>query len=252
MIVYVELVLFNNLAVDFAICIATQLLRYRKISAARAIVAAVLGAIAACLYAIAPKSVMLAIKLLLAPIMSLLVTKFEGKGLRHRIVDYICTLICFCLLTYFVGGMVYGISYALGIDLSRYALLGVVACAVVVCLLSVYAIARKRAARACIKGVKLVVEGHSTTLQGLCDSGNLLVDEVSGLPVAIISSRAASSLNNAKRVGTICVNTVGGESCMELIKPDCVYVDGRRQSALCAISEQSFLDYDVILQNSMF
>lgn len=252
-VVYVEVVLFNNLAVDFALCIATQILRKRQIKFARALICSCIGSACACAYPIAPQWGQIVIKVLLAPIMSTIILKCDGCDFKRKIVDYLGTLFVFCLLTYFVGGIVYAIGYALDIDLNSYLVLGIVALAIVTMILTVYAIVRKRArGDVQIKRVEVVAGDKSISLNALCDTGNLLVDAVTNLPVAIMSHRAVDGLGNVESIGYISVETVSGEVSMKLIKPDYIRVGGESKIALCAISEQEFSNYDIILQNSLF
>lgn len=250
--VYVEIVLVNNFAVDFLLCISTQIVRRKRIKVARAVIASLIGAVIATLYAISPKCVQIVIKIALAPIIALFMTKPVGNGIKGKIVDYICSTICFCLLTYFVGGMVYGIGQVIGVNLSNYIALALVAFCAIFCVLVCHAIMRKRAQNSCKKPVRIEIDGEKIQTYGLCDSGNLLVDSVSGLPIAILSCNLSSSLERAERVGYVCVNTVNGESQMPLVAPKSIYVDGKQEKALLAISNQKFGDCGVILQNSMF
>lgn len=253
MVVYVEVVLFNNFVVDFALCIATQIMRKRQIKFARALICSCIGSACACAYPIAPQWAQIVIKTLLAPLMAIIVQKYEGRNFKGKFADYLGSLLVFCLLTYFTGGIVYAIGYMLGIDLGSYLVLGIVALAIVAMILTVYAIARKRArGDVQIKRVEVVAGDKSISLNALCDTGNLLVDAITNLPVAIMTHRACARLDNVESIGYISVETVSGEVSMKLIKPDCIRVDGVCKSALCAISEQEFSNYDIILQNSLF
>ena len=135
---YVELVIFNNLAVDLFISLSTLVIRRKRIGKFRLACCSILGAIVATAYAVVPKFAQILIKILLAPILCLILAKFVGENVKVKIVDYLKTLCCFCLVTYFTGGIVYGLSFALGIDIKSYAMLGIVALActsVIVCAL---------------------------------------------------------------------------------------------------------------------
>ena len=153
MTVYVELVIFNNLAVDLLLEIATLMVFRRKIRWWRVLLGGVVGASVATVYPHCPDAIMVAIKVLLAPIMALI---FDGtqckKEHKHTsddkaIVDksklknearaYLKRLVVFCLLTYFVGGVVYGIDFALGIDVASFWQFGVVALALLTKLITV-------------------------------------------------------------------------------------------------------------------
>lgn len=253
MTVYVELVLFNNFAVDFALCIATQALRNRKLKFARALVASLVGAVVACFYAISPKWGQIVIKILLAPIMTIIAFRCEGKGAKRKLANYLCNLAVFCLITYFVGGIVYGLSFALGIDLNSYATLGLVALGVSVCIIAIHMLCLKKSrGDVHLKQVEIVIGGNRCCLKGFCDSGNMLVDNFSGLPVIILSNGVSNTFDGVKREGSVCVQTVAGQECMPLFRADALYIDGAEKQALCAISKSEFAEYDIILQNSLF
>lgn len=253
MTVYVEVVLLNNFAVDFALCISAQILRNKKLNISRALIASIIGALVACYYAIAPKWLQIVIKILLAPLMSLIALKIDGKCIKRKLACFLKSTIAFCLLTYFLGGIVYGLSYVLGVDISSYILLFVVAIGVAISIIAVYLLVRKKSkGEKSLKQVELVIGGNSHLLSGLCDSGNLLVDSISGLPVVILSNDASLKLGDIKSEGSICVQTVAGDEHMSLFRPDCIKVGECEKQALCAISAMNFEEYDIILQNSLF
>ena len=251
--VYIELVLFNNLAVDFMLICATQTTRGRRISKLRTLLATLLGAICATIYAIAPKWATILIKLLLAPLMALIFDKYGRQNKRAVFVDYIKSLACFICYTYLVGGVVYGISYAIGVDVNSYAIEGMIALAIAIAMICAKSIAAKRAKSACItKQVTLSVKGKTLNACALCDSGNSLVDDVSGLPVVILSSTLADKLGKMQIDGYVNVSTVGGESLLPIVDICDIQVDDIHKKAMGAVSEQNFANYDIILQNSMF
>lgn len=96
------------------------------------------------------------------------------------------------------------------------------------------------------------VDGRKIALTGLCDSGNTLVDGVSGLPVIILSANAEKQLGKTDIEGFLSVVTVSGESNMPITKLQDVEVAGRRISCMAALSRKDFENCDLILQNSMF
>lgn len=253
MTVYVELVVFNNLAVDLCISLATLAIRRKRVGKIRLILTAIIGAAVATAFAIAPKWAQILVKVLLAPLMCAVLSKCDGEGAKKKICDYLKTLACFCLVTYFVGGIAYGLSYALNVDIKSYAILGIVATATFVCIAVGLVIAKKRSASGkVVKDVEIDVDGVSFKLKGLCDSGNLLTDDLSGLPVVILSKSACEKIGKRTIEGFVNAHTVSGDKCMPIVRFDAVKVGEKAQNALGALCEQNFGDYDVILQNSMF
>ncbi len=253
MSVYVELVLFNNFAVDLFISLSTIFLRRKRIKKARLIFASAIGAVIATAYAVVPDRARIAIKILLAPLFALVAFKTDGTCKKDRTIDYLITLVCFCLVTYLVGGVVYGLSYAFKVNLNSYATLGLVALSLAVCIAFAHALSKKRSESGKrVSEVTLFAGGKQITLKGLCDSGNLLVDDFSGLPVMILSKSACKKIEAKRLEGYVSIKTVSGEKCLPLASFDCVRVDQRSCNALGAMSDCSFGDYDIILQNSMF
>ncbi len=251
--VYIELVVFNNLAVDLCISLTTLAIRRKRVSKIRLILTAITGAAVATAFAIAPKWGQILVKVLLAPLMCASLSKCEGDKAKEKICDYLKTLTCFCLVTYFVGGIVYGLSYAFNVDIKSYAILGIVATAAFVCIAVGLVIAKKRSVRGkVVKDVEIDIDGVSFKLKGLCDSGNLLTDDLSGLPVVILSKSACEKIGKRTIEGFVNAHTVNGDKCMPVVRFDTVKVGEKAQNALGALCEQNFGDYDIILQNSMF
>ncbi|MCM1394444.1 MAG: sigma-E processing peptidase SpoIIGA, partial [[Eubacterium] siraeum] len=190
---------------------ATLSVRRRKMNIPRGVFAALLGAICAAAYPIVPSVAKIAIKVALAPLICLVCATPVGKDAKRKAGDFIGTMLIFILLTFFTGGVVYGISYAIGMDVKSYAALGFMAIAVIALILCAKLIAFKRSV-----GTKstcnttLQIGNKTERVQALCDSGNLLVDDVSGLPIVLLSQEIEDRLNARKLAGFINVNTVSG------------------------------------------
>lgn len=250
---YIELVIFNNFFVDVMLAIATGIVRRKRMRVWRILLAATVGSAAATAYAIAPTWARIMTRVLLAPILGIILFKPQGKSVQRKIGDYIATIAVFILLTFFTGGAIYGVSYALGVDVKSYAILGITAIGVSALMLAARLIVRKRTApKAAMRSITVSAAGKVVSAQALCDSGNLLVDDVSGLPVVILSKAFEERLNSPAVMGFIQVSTVGGEDSLALVNIDELSIDGKSYKALGALSHKSFAGFDVILQNSMF
>ncbi len=249
--VYVELVLFNNFAVDAALMIATLTARRKRIYKTRVFIAACVGAALATAYAVSPTAVKILLKVLLCPLLVGIFAKPEGGTTGKKAGDIVATLLVFALFTYLTGGVVYGLSALLEIDVNSYAALGGIALAVAVTLLVARALADRRVRRRQTCKATVVAGEHRFDAQALMDSGNLLVDSVSGLPVVMLSARAEQALDMPAE-GFIEVQTVSGQSSLKLICLDFVEIGGKDFKALGACTSKDFADYDIILQNSMF
>ncbi|MDE5601820.1 MAG: sigma-E processing peptidase SpoIIGA, partial [Clostridia bacterium] len=237
---YIELVIFNNFFIDAMLAIATAIVRRKRIRVWRVLLAATVGSAAATVYAIAPTWVQIMTRALLAPILGIIMFRPQGKSTPRKIGDYIATLAVFILLTFFTGGVIYGVSYALGVDIKSYAILGITAIGISALMLSARLIVRKRnAPKAAMRSITVTAAGKVVSAHALCDSGNLLVDDVSGLPVVILSKAFEERLNSPAVMGFIEVSTVGGEDCLALVNIDELSVDGKSYKALGALSHKS-------------
>lgn len=248
-----ELVLFNNFAIDFVLIVFVQLFRCRKMLKFRTVLASVIGAVIAVYYAAAPSIVQIVVKILLSPLICLIFDKYKGDNFRLKLVDYLRSLAIFVIATYFVGGIVFGLSIALGIDVNSYVLEGVIALSVGICLICIRFIVKRRRGLS-TKTVDALIKIGDKCVQtiGLCDSGNTLVDSISGLPVVILSQEVESKLDKLTIDGFLNVKTVSGEKDMPIVSIDEICVGNKRCKAMGALSRKSFDNYDVILQNSIF
>ena len=254
MSVYVEVVLLNNLAVDALLVYAVLFLRRRKGRKLRFALAAAVGAAVAVGYAVMPDGGRIAVRALLAPVMTLVFDRYSGFK------DYITSLALFAALTFALGGTVSGVSYLVGADLNGYLVLGLTAfgaLALLVALRCVIAVRAKRARRIC--AARVTVHGRELTAEALCDSGNTLTDCVSGLPVIIVSEHFAGLVDGwhgeeraANIEGFVELVTVSGRASLPLVGVDTVKVNGRECRAYAALSDKNFEGYEIILQNTMF
>lgn len=287
MSVYVELVIFNNLAIDFLLIVATQILRRRKVFKIRTLVAVIIGAAIATFYPIASQGIQIAIKVCLAPIMTAIFdtyslskkkcanfrkninevkcendvdnsfsAKERSANLNLKILgvkEYVKSLVVFVIATYAVGGITFGLSYLCGVDVKSYAAFGLVACAIAITLIGARVLRKKRSSDASTLTIaNISVDGRKIALTGLCDSGNTLVDGVSGLPVVILSAKAEKELGKTDIEGFLHVTTVSGECDMPITLLSNFEVDGKKMSCMGALSRKEFENCDLILQNSMF
>lgn len=254
--VYIEVVILNNLLVDLFLGVTTCVARRRKIKKVRQVIAALLGAVAATAYVVLPPVAQVFVRILLAPLLVIILDKYCSPR------DYLCSLGIFLALTFALGGVVIGTEHIIGFDIRGYLLLALVAGGALALELFIRAIVLKRAnAVRQIKAVEVGYKGRILRFQALSDSGNSLTDEVSGMPVVILSSRAEMALNGAsddgveiptsEQDGFITVKGVGGESTLPLVKLDGIAVDGKRFEVYGALARKDFEDFDLILQNTI-
>lgn len=278
--VYIELVFINNFVVDVFLAVATLTVFRKKVKWWRVIVSGILGASVACAYPLMSTAWQIVVKILLAPLLVLVFDKVSEKSRAKRriyvrtasrvkpetkadkksrtkreIIGFFKRLFVFCLATYFVGGIVFGIDFAFGIDLASYWQFAVIFASLLTLLIVVrIAVAglSKKVRKICDVNVKL--NDFEIQVKGLCDTGNALTDSLSGLPVVILSKSAEDELTVDSKLieGYISVTTVGGESEMPIVRLDEVDVKGKNYSAYAALARRDFDDFELILQNTMF
>ena len=104
--------------------------------------------------------------------------------------------------------------------------------------------------------------GHRLTLTALIDSGNLLRDPVTGLPVIVISRRAASRLTMLPQPGhlspgmrLIGVRTIAGTSLMEVFRPGAVFLEEhgswRAVNAIIGLSPDGYEGFQALVPSSL-
>lgn len=87
--------------------------------------------------------------------------------------------------------------------------------------------------------LRITHRGQTCLVTALVDSGNLLRDDVTGLPVVVLSRRAASHLAPWAAAGQLIpgarylpMRTAAGPACMLVFRPDSIRLDtpsGRRE-----------------------
>lgn len=103
---------------------------------------------------------------------------------------------------------------------------------------------------------------HHLTLTALIDSGNLLRDGVTGLPVIVISHRAAQRLIQLPTAGKVCypfrlltVRTVNGTGMMTIFHPDsvCLLLPGGwvRVETLLGVSPEGYEGFQALVPASL-
>ncbi len=256
MSVYVELVIFNNFAVDALLVALTLAFRKRRIKKFRFFVAVSFASAIATLYPLANESWQIAIKVLLCPLVTLIFDVYDKSSTKAWLVDYAKSLVLFLLFTYFVGGVVYALSALFGVEISSYATLGITALAIAIATLVVHYLVRTRSIRQ-KRTCKAYVayENKMVEFDCFCDSGNTLTDDFSGAPIVILSLEAERKIvddSTCKIEGFVSVNTISSECSMPILRLGGVCVDGREYLAYGALSRKHFDGFDVILQNTMF
>lgn len=249
MTVYVEIVFLNNFFIDLLLCISTIFSRRRKLRKLRIIASAIIGAVVSVAYAFMPAVFKVLTKVLLAPILTITFDKYKS------VKDYIMSLGLFVIFTFVLGGSVYGLCHMAGIDLRGYAVLGVLAFAIVF-LEGVlwFVVVKKPNSNKTYYDVAVTYKGKVLWLKGFYDSGNTLTDSFSGFPVVLLGNSAVKMLQEFGELsyeGFVEVKSINGESSMPIISLDEVRCGQMSYNCFGAITGQDVKDCDLILQNTL-
>ena len=115
MIIYIEYVIINNFVIDFLLLYTTFLLTGKKIKRFRLILCAILGAIISLVFPLIKlKGIFLTvIKFLVGTLLVLLSSSFKTKK------EFFINLIIFYLLTFTLGGIIFGVLSISGIEKAK-------------------------------------------------------------------------------------------------------------------------------------
>ena len=249
MTVYVEIVIFNNLCIDLLLGATTTLCRRRKVKKLRQCLSAVVGSVFALLYPIVSFVLQIVIRLLLAFLLVAIIDKYS------TLKDYFASLVIYVLSTYALGGIVYGISNLVGVDLRGYGVLGILMLSIVILELVLWFVLKAQPQRnKQFYSVVIKYKSHNYNFKGFYDSGNTLTDPLTGKPIILLSKTAVDKLSENEKViydGFVDIKTINGESSVPIIELDEIRCGKAVYGGFGALIEQDVKDCDLILQNTL-
>jgi sigma-E processing peptidase SpoIIGA len=247
--VYVEIVVLNNLIIDLLLAITTIFSRRRKLRKIRIFASSIIGAVASIAYLFMPAVIQTVIKIFLAPLITLIFDKYSS------VKDYLTSLALFMIFTFVLGGTVYGLCSLTGIDLRSYAVLGVLVGSILILESVIWLVIVKKPSQAkSFFDVAVTYHGKVLWLKGFYDSGNSLIDDLTGLPVILLTNSAIKmlkELGDIKYDGYVQVKTINGESTMPIIAFDEIRCGQSVYHGYGAITNADNKDCDLILQNTL-
>lgn len=232
MVVYVEYVIIDNMAIDYLLISLSRKTLKLKPNFLLALLSAAVGTAAAFVIPVLSvnKGVLLAAKVAVGMIISAISGKFRNFK------EYVFCYCLFILYTFIFGGAVVAFSFLLG---AKYDILtgfgdgrlpvGFCVLCSIVLYYSINAVVRKIYVRKTNYNfsaeVSVCFGGESFHLKGFIDSGNGLRYKKSGCPVVICSAEAFrrkffNTDMNKFYVGDITAKTVAGETKIKVYKPD--------------------------------
>ena len=217
MTVYIEYVFLSNLIFNFLLLHFTVKILKIKYKKLRLFLSDLFGTAVAIIIPLFNIASILAVivKLALSVGIVLILASYKSKK------QFFAALLLFWGLTFALGGVLFGIYFIFGIDFSLQQDLSVVSnsplplfiggilCFIFLTKNLVAYISGKKASAKFVYDVALILDGKRLNLQGFLDSGNMLEDEASGLPVVIIVSQKIKAAVKEK-VAEILLNKTDG------------------------------------------
>ena len=263
-VVYSDVLFLLNFALDFLCLFITARLLNRKTTTSRLCIASVLGALYAFVPYLAEMKVYLSLPMHLLSALSLCLIAFKG---RERIA---ISLITFISASALLGGLITAIyslvgEYSLGIyrdvSLGSFIVILAVSLLIAICYLLIF---RKSISVKSV-GLRILVCDQVIQARMLCDSGNLVTEPFSALPVVILSSTCLPPPLDAPTADSFPLNlravpcaTVGGRRCYLAFRPQMIEIITLGSKPKCVdayiaidTESKSFSGYDGILPTSL-
>lgn len=269
--VYIEYVIADNFIIDAILLRLTYRCAGVKSERIFRFLSAALGTAVAILLPVVklPKILSIIIKILLAFLMVIIGGRFSSTK------KYLFSVLLFFSFTLLSGGAVYGVFYLSGIEILDFVNLrydSPIPVGVITLIVYVVAAVGCKVASELIKNKtiypffkKCVINagGIKYKINGYVDSGNMLKEDKSGLPIVVISKKVSQNLIKdavfKSPVGKLKIETVGGEDELYLYQIDSLTVmtdgiDRVYYGVLVAAGKADFSGggYDLLLNPAMF
>ncbi|MGN0819193.1 MAG: sigma-E processing peptidase SpoIIGA [Christensenellaceae bacterium] len=259
--IYLEYAIIDNFVMDFILLTTTHKILKKMPSYFRIIMTAIFSTTVTLILATfsIKSGYMLIIKLFLLVLITLISSRHDSVFAFFKFMNV------FLLLTFFCGGIIFGVMYLLDIDYftDKPYLKGVLPVGLnVLIMVAVYKTVNKIALSFLDKISKgnvclciISANGKSIKLNGLIDSGNLLYDVGTALPVVVCSKWVKERLRLKKPKGRMTVQTINGESEVELYSVDKIVVkignESYRRDAVLGVTDVIGKDYQIIIGCSL-
>ena len=237
LVIYGDIFMLINAACDYTVLFLTAVLLRRRVLKRRLLLGAVIGGLYALLYLYISQKILLSAVLSLLCCLWMVVTVFSFGSIRH----FLRAAACFFLTALLMGGTVSAVSRFLAIYLTtpfrNFALLTLTMLPASAAALFGGKLLQKRCAGRIVHiDFILQSQGHSCTV--LVDSGNLLTDGETGLPVIILSPEVFGE-NRPVCQRVLPVQTVSSQTTLPCFLPECLKIEKKERNALLAIAHEN-------------
>ncbi len=257
--VYIEYVILDNLIMDYLLLKESAKLLKIKFKRYRLIIGAIVGVIGAVVFPLLKirAEFLFLLKIMLGAFITFISvdhTKFS---------DYLKYFNVFLLMTFVLGGGVIGVFYLLGIDLKSYQSYGL-PIGVTALFGYLLVIGVKKCLKSAVNGLmtdryryKCILKCGNVTLKtvGYFDSGNLLMDQKTGLPVALCKKKVIDKMVKKGAefppVREMDYSTVSSYGKLKLYTPDCILIEDKngniRRNCLLGEAEDTAFSEDLLI-----
>lgn len=283
-VIYADVFFLINFSMDYLGIYLIRLFSNRKGSLRREAIAAAIGGLYAILALFLPPALETVGTLILPILLVRIAYPYEGKGRLFK------ESILLLGISFTLGGVMSAVYYGVGKFLSKqgillegspetvYSDLPIAVILLTAALAALFAYLwgclSKTSIQRRIVEITVTAEGKSATVQALCDSGNLLEEPLTRLPVIVLTKKAMEQIlphslksvffdsvlaadrispRMMKKTRFIPTSTVSGESLLCGFIPDSVTVEGVEKRACLALdkSADDFDGADAILPASL-
>ena len=235
MVLYIELFLLDNFVMDCLLLRTASALVARPIRLRRMVLASLLGAFWSCIALFCPFLITLPAKIASG---FLFAFAFPKSGLK----EYACEVAAVFGAAFLTGGLAFCLAFCFGGEMQNGILIASlpVRTALVIALIATFIpnlVRRLRMQHAncnpqCYAKLSILVNGKEYQLNALIDTGNSLVEPISGKPVAVAY---LPELANQAHI-PIPAATAGSKSILYALRPECMRINGRESEGLLALS----------------
>lgn len=204
--IYIEYVLLDNAIINFLILLCVAKCLHYKHKKIMLILASIVGAIVAIILPLFNLNQLMQIPFKIALGVIMLLICFKFKSFKNFLIGFLA----FVSFTFLMGGACMGLIFLFGSNVTSLTqngydaslplgvMLGIISVYVAITIELSKVIYKRRDALQFIGKVKIELGDKKVEFTGFIDSGNRLFDNVTGLPVIIVSSRVLKNVLSAQ------------------------------------------------------
>lgn len=197
--IYLEYVIIDNLVMDYLLLNLSAKICRLKFNKLRLILGAIIGTIGAILFPLITidSKYLFLLKIMLGMLICLVAINHQKIG------EYIKFFNVFLLSTFILGGSVFAVLYLFGISVQDYAQAKIIPVGLSILIAVIISLITKKIITKTYNGLitqkfkyNCIIKKDFAVLkvEGYFDSGNMLLDEISGLPITLCKQKVINKL----------------------------------------------------------